>query len=204
MKMALNNHLKLEAFAQLTKEIYECRKCSLWKTRKRPVVGDGDTNACIILVGEAPGYWEDVEGKPFIGAAGKLLNEFLKKVGLSRESIYITNVVKCRPPGNRDPHPEEIKACGPYLDRKLDLIRPKVIVPLGRHSTSYIFSKAGVPFKSISEVQGKIFEAMLWETKTYLIPSYHPAVALYRVKLRSDIERALSLAAKILNNQIMI
>ncbi|MBS7640669.1 uracil-DNA glycosylase [Candidatus Bathyarchaeota archaeon] len=202
--MALNNHLKLEAFAQLTKEIYECRKCSLWKTRKRPVVGDGDTNACIILVGEAPGYWEDVEGKPFIGAAGKLLNEFLKKVGLSRESIYITNVVKCRPPGNRDPHPEEIKACGPYLDRQLDLIRPKVIVPLGRHSTSYIFSKAGVPFKSISEVQGKIFEAMFWETKTYLIPSYHPAVALYRVKLRSDIERALSLAAKILNNQIMI
>lgn len=196
--MTSGHQSKLEAFRQLYEEVSKCKKCSLWETRRNPVVGDGDINANIIFVGEAPGYWEDIRGKPFIGSAGRLLNELLRKVGLSRESIYITNVVKCRPPENRDPHPEEVKACSPFLDRQLDLMRPKIIVSFGRLSTAYIFSKAGIKFRTLSEVQGKTFETRFWEAKTYLVPSYHPAAALYNIKLRNNIERALSLAVDML------
>lgn len=192
-----NQSLKLEVFRQLAEEISKCSRCALSRKRKNPVVGDGDINANIVLIGEAPGYWEDVAGKPFVGSAGKLLNELLREAGLLRESIYITNVVKCRPPGNRDPRPDEIDACRVYLDRQLDIIRPKVIVTLGRHSTAYIFSKAGMPFKSISDVQGKIFTVKFWETKTYIIPSYHPAAALYNASLKDDIRSAIMLVGKI-------
>jgi len=166
-----------------------------------PVVGDGDINANIIFVGEAPGYWEDIKGKPFVGSAGRLLNELLRKVGLIRESVYIPNVVKCRPPGNRDPRSEEVKACDPYLNRQLDLIRPKIIVSFGRHSTAYIFLKAGIKFMTLSEVQGKTLETRFWGEKTYLVPSYHPAAALYNMKLKNNIERALSLAVNMLNER---
>ncbi|MBS7624479.1 uracil-DNA glycosylase [Candidatus Bathyarchaeota archaeon] len=188
---------KLEAFRQLAEEISKCNRCILSKKRKNPVVGDGDINAKIVLIGEAPGYWEDVAGKPFVGSAGKLLNELLREADLPRESIYITNVIKCRPPGNRDPHPDEVDACRVYLDRQLDIIRPRVIVTLGRHSTAYIFSKAGVPFKSISDVQGKVFTVEFWEAKTYIIPSYHPAAALYNARLKDDIRSVIMLVGKI-------
>jgi len=195
--MTLDYRLKIAAFRKLAEEISRCRKCSLWEFRKNPVVGDGDINASIVFIGEAPGHQEDITGKPFVGSAGKLLDEVIRKAGFSRESVYITNVVKCRPPRNRDPHPEEIEACSPYLDRQLDLIRPKVIVALGRHSIIYIFSKAGIAFKSISEVQGKVFEVTLWETKTHIIPSYHPAAALYNARYKGHIEEAVRLAASI-------
>ncbi|MEM0050074.1 MAG: type-4 uracil-DNA glycosylase [Candidatus Bathyarchaeia archaeon] len=195
--MVLDQQLKLEVFRKLAEVISSCRKCSLWRSRKNPVLGDGDINASIVFVGEAPGYWEDIKGKPFVGSAGKLLEEAIKKAGLSRESVYITNIVKCRPPENRDPRPEEIKACGPYLDEQLDLIKPKIIVTLGRHSTAYILSKAGIAFRSMSVVQGKIFEVKFWESKTYIIPSYHPAAALYNMRLKGYIEEAIRLAASI-------
>lgn len=195
--MGLDHQSRLEALRKLSEEIARCRKCPLWETRKNPVVGDGDINARVILIGEAPGYWEDLKGKPFVGPAGRLLNEILRKVGLQRESIYITNVVKCRPPENRDPRPEEVNACSPYLDMQLDLIRPKIIVSLGRHSTAYILSKAGITFRSIGEVQGKMFEVKFWETKTYIIPSYHPAAALYNMRLKGYIEEAIKLVASI-------
>ncbi|MEM2398892.1 MAG: uracil-DNA glycosylase, partial [Candidatus Bathyarchaeia archaeon] len=146
---------------------------------------------------EAPGYWEDVEGKPFVGSAGRLLDEALREASILRSEIYITNVVKCRPPGNRDPRPEEIEACRIYLDRQLDIIRPRIIVTLGRHSTAYIFSKINLRFKSISEVQGKIYEAELWGQKTYVVPSYHPAAALYNVKLKDEIGKIMRLVKKI-------
>lgn len=195
--MVLDQQLKIEVFRKLAEVISLCRKCSLWRSRKNPVLGDGDLNANIVFVGEAPGYWEDIEGKPFVGSAGKLLEEAIRKAGLSRESVYITNIVKCRPPENRDPRPEEIKACGPYLDEQLDLIKPKIIVTLGRHSTAYILSKAGIAFRSMGVVQGKIFEVKFWESKTYIIPSYHPAAALYNMRLKGYIEEAIRLAASI-------
>ncbi|MEM2352485.1 MAG: type-4 uracil-DNA glycosylase [Thermoproteota archaeon] len=192
---------RLDAFRQLAEEVSRCRKCSLSETRRNPVVGDGDINSTLVLIGEAPGYWEDIEGKPFVGSAGRLLNEILVEVGLSREKVYITNVVKCRPPRNRDPRSDEIKACRGYLDRQLDLIRPSVIVTLGRHSTAYILSKARLEPKPISEIQGKIFEVEFWGAKTYIIPSYHPAAALYNARLKIHIKKALFLVKDVINKQ---
>jgi DNA polymerase len=195
--MAADLRLKIDVFKQINAEVAECKRCGLWRSRKNPVLGDGDINAKIVFIGEAPGYMEDVKGKPFVGAAGKLLNESLIKAGISRDKVYITNVVKCRPPENRDPRSDEIEACRSYLDRQLDLIRPKIIVTLGRHSTAYVFSKIGREFKSISEVQGKIFEAELWGEKIYIIPSYHPAVALYNAKLKVSVEKTIKLVSSI-------
>jgi len=178
-------------------EIRECKRCDLWKNRRNPVPGDGNINTSIMFIGEAPGYWEDVKGKPFVGAAGKLLDEILRKAGINRSEVYITNIVKCRPPENRDPTEREIEACHIYLDRQLELIKPKIIVTLGRHSTAYIFSKMGLKFKSISEVQGKIYEAKFMNMKIHIIPSYHPAAALYNIKLRSEIEKTIKLINEI-------
>ncbi|HDO20383.1 MAG TPA: uracil-DNA glycosylase [Candidatus Bathyarchaeota archaeon] len=178
-------------------EVNECRKCNLWKTRRKPVPGDGDVNASIVFIGEAPGYWEDVRGKPFVGAAGKLLDNVFEKVGISRSKVYITNVVKCRPPGNRDPRLEEIEACSPYLDRQLNIIKPKIIVTLGRHSTSYIFSKIGLKFKSMRESQGRVYKVNLWDAKTYVAVSYHPAAALYNVKLKEKIEKTMRMVKEL-------
>lgn len=198
----MNSNLKNQLMQQLMAEISLCRKCGLWKTRKNPVPGEGDMNAPVVFIGEAPGRWEDVEGKPFVGSAGDLLNRILRKIGLSRGDIYITNLVKCRPPGNRDPHLSEIESCSPYLDRQLDIIKPKIILTLGRHSTSYIFSKAGLTFTSISEVQGKIYEAKFWDSKIHLVASYHPAAALYNVQLEKEIETSIKLVKGAINRVI--
>lgn len=196
--MALVSKLKFEALQQLVAEVNACRKCSLWRSRKNPVPGDGNIDSPMVLIGEAPGYWEDIRGKPFVGSAGKLLNKILEEAAISRDEVYITNVVKCRPPENRDPLPEEIEACSSYLDRQLNLIRPKVIVTLGRHSTAYIFSRISIPFESISKVQGRVFEVNFWEAETYVVASYHPAAALYNVRLRGEIENTIRLAKSIL------
>jgi len=193
----LDRQLKLKLIQQIMTEVNECRKCNLWKTRRKPVPGDGDVNASIVFIGEAPGYWEDVRGKPFVGAAGKLLDNVFEKVGISRSKVYITNVVKCRPPGNRDPRLEEIEACSPYLDRQLNIIKPKIIVTLGRHSTSYIFSKIGLKFKSMRESQGRVYKVNLWDAKTYVVVSYHPAAALYNVKLKEKIEKTMRMVKEL-------
>ncbi|MBS7654630.1 uracil-DNA glycosylase [Candidatus Bathyarchaeota archaeon] len=196
------SHLKNDLMQKLIAEISLCSKCSLWKTRKNPVPGEGDINALVVFIGEAPGRWEDVEGKPFVGPAGDLLNRILRKIGLSRGDIYITNLVKCRPPSNRDPHLNEIESCSPYLDRVLDIIKPKIILTLGRHSTSYMFSKVGLTFRSISEVQGKIYEVKLWGSKIHLIASYHPAAAFYNMELEKEIETSIKLVKDSINRVI--
>jgi len=121
---------------EIAEQVRNCRKCDLWKTRKNAVPGEGNPHAEIMFVGEAPGENEDIEGKPFVGAAGKLLTKLITEVlGLKREDVFITNVVKCRPPQNRDPTEEEMTACSPYLRMQIDIIKPKLIVTLGRHST---------------------------------------------------------------------
>lgn len=136
--------------------------------------GSGSYDAKVMFVGgEAPGYWEDQKGLPFVGRAGKVLDELLEEIGLSRDEIYITNIVKCRPPENRDPTEEEIKACSPYLDRQIDIIRPKVIVPLGRHSMRYILEKFGFEVEPISKIHGKTFEASTLFGKFVIMPMYH-------------------------------
>lgn len=163
----------------LEKEIGDCRKCVLWRFRLHPVPGEGCLEASVVLVGEAPGHNEDLLGRPFVGDAGQLLDKLLSGAGLSRGEVYITNVLKCRPPRNRDPKPQEVEACTPFLDRQIGLIRPRVVMTLGRHSSAYILSKANIQVQSVTRVRGRIFERDLSGLKTAVIPTYHPAAALY-------------------------
>ncbi len=177
----------MASLEDVEKRIASCRKCDLWKLRTNPVPGAGNPKADLMFVGEAPGYWEDQKGLPFVGRAGKLLDELLESIGLRRDEVYITNIVKCRPPGNRDPTDAEIKACSPYLDAQIDIIRPKVIAPLGRHSMRYILMKFGFKPEPISRIHGKIFEARTLMGRIRIVPLYHPAAALYNPGLRETL-----------------
>jgi len=137
---------KRELMDELIAEIKVCRKCRLWSSAKSPVPGEGSLDALLMFIGEAPGYWEDIEGHPFVGAAGKLLDKLLTSIGLKRNEVFMGNIVNHRPPGNRDPRMDEIESCGPYLDRQIQIIRPGIIVTLGRYSAKYVLSQANVDF----------------------------------------------------------
>jgi len=156
-----------------------CVSCDLSKQRNRVVPGEGSDNADILFIGEAPGFNEDQQGRPFVGAAGAFLDELLRSVGLSRETVYIANVVKCRPPGNRDPLPNEIQACRPWLEQQIEIIQPRVIVTLGRFSLARY-----IPGESISKVHGR--ERRVGDKLVF--PMYHPAAALHQGSLRRVIE----------------
>ncbi len=164
---------------RLAAEIRQCTKCLLHRGRTHAVPGEGPEDADIMLVGEAPGFHEDQQGRPFVGAAGQFLEELLSGIGLTRDQVYITNVIKCRPPGNRDPLPKEVRECEPYLDRQIELIEPTVLVTLGRFSMARAFPNA-----RISHIHGeprKIGGVVYY-------PMYHPAAALHRPSLRSTVE----------------
>jgi DNA polymerase len=178
----------MESLESIAKEILQCKKCGLHRTKTKYVVGSGNERAEIVFIGEAPGREEDEKGEPFVGSAGKLLTDMLSMIGLSRDDVFIANVLKCRPPNNRDPLPEEIEACGGYLLRQLEAIRPSIIVCLGRFSAEFIFRNFGLEFSSITKLQGKIFEAEAWGKKLKIIPLYHPAAVLYRPQLRAEYE----------------
>ncbi len=165
----------------LAREIIDDKVCSdLAEQATQLVMGSGNLNARIVLVGEAPGKSEDLTGLPFVGASGKFLDTMLGSVGMNRDDIYITNIVKYRPPGNRDPKPVEKEAFGPYLLRQLEIIQPRAVVTLGRHSMEFF-----LPGAKISEVHGQRFEIDWYGTKLVIIPLYHPAAALYNGKMRS-------------------
>ncbi len=168
-------------------EVVVCKKCSLWKTRKNAVPGEGNADTQIMLTGEAPGYSEDVKGRPFVGTAGKFLENLLSEIGFSREDVFICNVLKCRPPGNREPQPKEIQTCTPYLDKQIKIIQPKFIVTLGNYSTVYIFSKANLPFNSITQAHGKFYEASILGLDVTIFPTFHPAAALYSAKYKEQL-----------------
>ncbi len=157
--------------------------CTLKDTATQAVPGDGSANADIMFIGEAPGKKEDSEGKPFIGASGKFLSEMLATINLKRENIYITNIVKYRPPDNRDPFPEEVLACEEWLHKQIKIIQPKVIVTLGRHAMEHF-----LPGKKISEVHGQSFQKTFSDigTQTFFV-LYHPAAALYNGSLRATL-----------------
>jgi uracil-DNA glycosylase family 4 len=169
----------MSALAQLHDEIALCAQCELAKHRTKAVPGEGAEDAEIMFIGEAPGWHEDQQGRPFVGPAGQFLEQLLASIGLRREQVYITNVVKARPPGNRDPLPGEILACRPWLDRQIELIHPKMIVTLGRYSMAMFF-----PGKSISKVHGT---AQKRDNIVYYA-MYHPAAALHQQSLRRAIE----------------
>jgi len=159
----------------LRREAEACEKCLLADTRTRVVFGEGDPHSDLMFVGEAPGYHEDQQGRPFVGQAGKLLEQLLATIGLRREQVYIGNVLKSRPPNNRDPKPEEIEACEPYLLRQIELIAPRVICTLGNFSTKLLSgSQTG-----ITRVHGIPQRKRLGGRELYLYPIFHPAAALY-------------------------
>ncbi len=172
---------KLRALQEVEREILNCKKCPLWRNRRNAVPGEGTPDAKIMFIGEAPGYQEDLQGKPFVGAAGKLLTSLIEDIlCMQRKDVYITNVVKCRPPNNRDPKPDEISTCSPYLDRQISIIQPDIIVCLGRHSARYILSRVGFGLKSILSVRGKVFNLVAHGKNIKVLVTIHPAAALYR------------------------
>ncbi|MDD2694700.1 MAG: uracil-DNA glycosylase [Anaerolineales bacterium] len=165
---------------QVAREVATCEKCELHFSRKNAVPGEGPVNAEMVFIGEGPGFHENEQGRPFVGAAGKFLEELLAKIGLSRQQVYITNVVKCRPPGNRDPKPEEVEVCtNAYLERQLQAINPKVIITLGRHSMGLYLANA-----KISDVHGQALRVK----GRLIVPMYHPAAALHQASLKPVLE----------------
>lgn len=163
----------------LARAVETCTDCGLCETRTRSVPGEGPDHPEILFIGEGPGFHEDQQGRPFVGPAGKLLEELLALIGMTRDEVYIANVVKCRPPGNRDPLPAEIQACRKYLDQQIRLLDPKIIVTLGRFSLARF-----IPQETISKVHGV---PRLWGHR-YIFPMYHPAAALHQGNMRHFLE----------------
>jgi DNA polymerase len=173
----------VEASQELKKvgdEVAVCTKCILHQARKLAVPGEGPADADLMFIGEGPGFHENEQGRPFVGAAGRFLEELLASINLTREQVFICNVIKCRPPGNRDPAPEETEACKPYLERQIQAINPKVIVTLGRFSMGRYFPKA-----RISDIHG---QAKMVDGRM-IVAMYHPAAALHQPALRSTVEQ---------------
>jgi len=169
----------VSALTELHDEITRCQRCALSQARKRAVPGEGREDAEIVFIGEAPGFHEDQQGRPFVGAAGQFLEELLDSISLRREDVYICNVIKCRPPGNRDPLSEEIETCKPYLDRQIELIAPRMIVTLGRVSMEHYF-----PGAKISHIHGQPRKV----GGIIYYPMYHPAAALHQPRWRQVIK----------------
>jgi DNA polymerase len=172
------------ALRDLAGEAASCDRCALAGARTQVVFGAGDPGAELMIVGEAPGFHEDQQGVPFVGQAGRLLDQLLAEIGLRREEVYLANVVKCRPPGNRDPLPEEIAACEPHLFRQIELVRPRVVATLGNFATKLL---SGQPH-GITRVHGQEREVTLGSSRVLLYPLYHPAAALYTPSMRDVLE----------------
>ncbi len=167
-----------ETLAQIAKEVSSCQKCALYHSRKHAVPGEGPASSEIMFIGEGPGFHENEQGRPFVGAAGQFLNELLAQAGMKREDVWIGNVVKCRPPGNRDPLPEELAACDTYLERQIAAINPKIIITLGRYSMGKF-----MPGAKISAVHGQMRRV----GNRFVIAMFHPAAALHQASLKPAI-----------------
>ncbi|MFW5853532.1 MAG: uracil-DNA glycosylase family protein [Patescibacteria group bacterium] len=191
--MALNYTQELK---KIKEEVLNLKESPLFVYRTEnkylPVVGEGNHQAGIMLVGEAPGLNEAKSGRPFCGSAGKLLDELLEGAGLQRSAVYITNILKDRPPANRDPLPQEMVIYTPFLDRQIDIIEPKIIVGLGRFSSHYLLKKFGFEAEAqmtIGNIQGKLFKISELSKTKVIIPMYHPAAAIYNRKLLTELSQ---------------
>jgi uracil-DNA glycosylase family 4 len=165
-------------------QVAGCERCALAKTRTQVVFGSGSPTADLMFVGEAPGFHEDKQGVPFVGAAGQLLSKLLAGIGMSRDVVYICNTLKCRPPGNRDPQPEEIEACEPHLFRQIELIQPKLVATLGNFATKLLSGKPN----GITQVHGRPQQVTLGGNEVTLYPIFHPAAALYTPRMLTVLE----------------
>lgn len=184
-----------EALNEIHDEVVALKESPLYDFRVKnnflPVIGEGSHFAEIMFIGEAPGANEAKQGRPFVGASGKFLNELLESVGIKREDVYITNIVKDRPPENRDPTPSEIELYAPFMDRQIDIIQPKVIATLGRFSMNYVMQRLGLgsEIEPISKAHGKSYVAKTSYGTVHIVPQYHPAVALYNGSMRSVLKK---------------
>ncbi len=185
-----------DSFKDVYNEALNCKKCPLHSGRKNVVFGTGSEKADIMFIGEAPGYNEDIQGEPFVGAAGKLLNKLLNSVELKREQVYIANIIKCRPPKNRDPLTEEIDICKDYLYAQIDFINPQVICTLGNFATKLILKKN----VGITSVRGKLFKV----GGRLVLPIYHPAAALYTPSYLPSLEKDFITMKKVIEKEIKI
>jgi len=186
----------VQALGALAASLRDCSKCGLSRSRTQVVFGTGDAEADLMFVGEGPGFHEDRQGEPFVGQAGKLLTELLRGIGLARAEVYIANVVKCRPPENRDPAPDEIEACSPHLMEQIAIIRPRVICTLGRFATKLLADTE----LSMTAIHGRAKERTLSGVRTLVFPVFHPAAALYtpanRAVLEEDFAKLRTLLAR--------
>ncbi len=180
---------KVNSLGELELLCKKCVRCPLHTTRNKVVFGKGNENSIIMLIGEAPGRQEDIRGEPFVGRAGELLTNMLKAIELKRKDVYIANVLKCRPPGNRDPKPEEVEACGGYLKRQIELIAPKIILALGRHALKFLTGYEG----SLSQIRGNL----LSYKGIKVIPTYHPAALIYHEEWKRGSWEDLKLARRL-------
>lgn len=176
-------------WAGIRAEIAACRRCELHKSRTRAVPGEGSLCSKVMFLGEAPGRSEDEEGRPFVGAAGRLLTKLMESIGLRREEVFITNVVKCRPPGNREPRYEEISACSYFTDAVVALVNPSLIVTLGNYAGYYVFEmKGGVRWLGVSRMRGRLYRLKVLGQERAVVPTYHPAAALYNPQTLASLQ----------------
>ena len=178
----------MASLAEFERDVLGCTRCPLSGTRTQVVFGVGNPHADLMFVGEAPGRDEDLQGEPFVGRAGQLLTRLVEDIGLTRRDVYIANVVKCRPPGNRDPQPAEIEACRPHLERQLELIGPRVVVTLGNFATKLLLDSR----EGITRLRGRVYP---WGDGRVLVPTFHPAAVLRGrgealAQMRADLVRA--------------
>jgi DNA polymerase len=198
------NPEKFEAMKKIRDELVAFKESPLYEYRTKnkffPVVGEGSHDAHIMFIGEAPGENEAKTGRPFCGRSGKVLDELLASINLERASVYVTNIVKDRPPENRDPTPEEIRMYGPFLDRQLEIIRPKVIATLGRFSMVYVMERYGLKDAviPISKAHGKTFLGKVGDHEVTVVPLYHPAVALYNGGTKDELKQDFQVLKKYL------
>lgn len=188
---------KAEELKVLKSKIDQDKSLPLRDGATQLVFGDGNPSADLYFLGEAPGFYEDQQGKPFVGQAGKLLSELIESIGLSRPDVYISNIVRFRPPGNRDPLPEEIEAFRPYVDQEIDIIQPKVIVTLGRFSMNKF-----LPDTKISQIHGRVFQIDWHSREVTVIPMYHPAAALRAGAVMNQLKEDFQVIKKFLDGEL--
>ena len=190
---------KEELLCKLRGIVENCKKCSLWRTRSRPVFGEGLADAGIMIVGLGPGRQEDLQGRPFVGAAGRFLDQLLAEAGLSRSRIYITNVIKCFLPENRATE-DQIRSCTPYLDQQIEIIQPMLIIALGNVAACYLLEKFGLKCESMERVHGRVYEVSSLTLSLRIVPMYHPASALRNPGLRGRLIEDWRELGKVIRN----
>ena len=189
----------MDSLENINKDVINCEKCDLYKERMNPVLGAGSSKAKIMFVAEAPGVSEDRSGVPFCGKAGGILDELLGKADLRREDVYITNILKCRPPENRNPREYEINMCTSYLNRQIELIKPRVICCLGNFATAYIMKKFDLKdeIQGISKIHAKVFSVRSLFDSIKIVALYHPAVVTYNINMKPVLEKDFSILRNI-------